>query len=425
MGNLKIFLSYHRKTPIYKSDIFEPVQAGAALSDIDLGISRDDSGDNISRLNPYYCELSVYYYVLKNYIDNCEEKYIGFAHYRRLPDLTKISDVSVPSIFGLNYSNSVKVFNSFGEYDITSCCNAYDIILPCKAYMYKDTVNPTLKSDEPVLNMREQFRAEHNNNLLDILEEVIKEKYPNYSNAVEYCYNKTSAHFYNIYIMKKEILKEFLSWEFELLYNLGEKIGGWEQEKYERMAGFVGERLINIWLEAHKQSKYKLGYVPVYMIDFESEYIENANAFNFIGRYDLAQKELQKLYKCANNKFDVSSAILKTYLCRNDLENAFLYIPTCLKDCKTADDYNNLAQILQTNKNEFRAEILQCYRKSCEICKCNKLFAQNLLTFSTGLHDMELIYQAWQIMLEYELTDYEKSQYEKFLNCYKLVHNND
>ena len=59
--------------------------------------------------------------------------------------------------------------------------------------------------------MYEQFKAEHKNDLLDSLKKIILEHYPDYINAVDVCYSSNMAHFYNIYLMKKSILKEFLS----------------------------------------------------------------------------------------------------------------------------------------------------------------------------------------------------------------------
>ena len=86
-NNIKIFLVYHKNSSLYKSDIFEPIQVGAENSAEDLSMLKDNTGDNISELNPYYCELTGHYWVLKNYIPKANEEYIGFAHYRRLPDL--------------------------------------------------------------------------------------------------------------------------------------------------------------------------------------------------------------------------------------------------------------------------------------------------------------------------------------------------
>ena len=412
MGKLKVFLSYHREFPVYKSDIFEPVQVGAALTDKDLGFIKDNRGDNISELNPYYCELTGHYYILKNYIDKCKENYIGFGHYRRILDITKISDAETPSIYGLNHTDSVKVFNSL-EYSVL--IENYDIILPCKSYMYKDTVNPILK--DGTLTMYEQFKILHKNNLLDVLKEVLCEHFPEYFEAVNECYDSKKAWFYNIYIMKKEILKEFLTWEFAVLELIGQRTDSWD--KYPRMAGFLGERLINIWLKVN--NGYKLGYVPVYMVDFDSEYIKRANTFDYIGRYDLEIEELKELYEYASNKFSVSFGILSCYLRQNDFQNAKDCFRKAFYDCKSGGGCNKLAQMLLPFADEFKQEIIDCYEKSVLIEPDNKMFAKNFLVFSEKLHDIELIYQGWQVLSKHGLTEKEKEDFQQFMKCYEYT----
>lgn len=62
------------------NDAYMPIQGGKAISDIDLGIQGDDTGDNISGKNKRYCETTVLYWAWKN-LKNVE--YIGLEHYRR------------------------------------------------------------------------------------------------------------------------------------------------------------------------------------------------------------------------------------------------------------------------------------------------------------------------------------------------------
>ena len=58
---------------------YTKIHAGRKLSSIDLGILGDDSGDNISELNPFLNEMTAIYWVWKNY----RADYIGFSHYHR------------------------------------------------------------------------------------------------------------------------------------------------------------------------------------------------------------------------------------------------------------------------------------------------------------------------------------------------------
>ncbi len=58
-----------------------PIHGGKALSNIDLNILTDDTGDNISSLNTTFCELSVLYWIWKNAPRNTD--FVGLCHYRR------------------------------------------------------------------------------------------------------------------------------------------------------------------------------------------------------------------------------------------------------------------------------------------------------------------------------------------------------
>lgn len=76
---MRIFECCHANAPFYtQNEIVIPIQGGAALSDRRMPIIGDDQG-GISVKNPFFCELTVMYWALKN----CSAEVVGFCHYRR------------------------------------------------------------------------------------------------------------------------------------------------------------------------------------------------------------------------------------------------------------------------------------------------------------------------------------------------------
>ena len=79
-SNIKIFISCHKECTLLKNKYIYPIQVGSALADKRFpDMLHDDVGDNISSLNPMYCELTAQYWAWKN----VDADYYGFMHYRR------------------------------------------------------------------------------------------------------------------------------------------------------------------------------------------------------------------------------------------------------------------------------------------------------------------------------------------------------
>lgn len=53
MDKVKILVAQHKEVKVYANEVYMPIQVGKALSRIDLGIQGDNTGDNISDLNPF------------------------------------------------------------------------------------------------------------------------------------------------------------------------------------------------------------------------------------------------------------------------------------------------------------------------------------------------------------------------------------
>lgn len=75
----KIIVATHKAYRMPTDKMYIPIQVGAIGKD-SIGYQRDDTGDNISILNPFFCELTGLYWAWRN----IDADYIGLVHYRRL-----------------------------------------------------------------------------------------------------------------------------------------------------------------------------------------------------------------------------------------------------------------------------------------------------------------------------------------------------
>ena len=70
---------------------------------------------------------------------------------------------------------------------------------------------------------------------------------------------------FNMFIMKYDYFVEYCSWLFNILFKLEEELGN-----KNRVLGFVGERLLDVWLKKNK----------ILYIENKILYIENQNLLN-------------------------------------------------------------------------------------------------------------------------------------------------
>ena len=77
--SITVLVAYHRDFPVIENDVFTPIQVGRVRAATRLPMIGDDTGDNISEMNVYYCELSATYWAWKNVASD----YVGICHYRR------------------------------------------------------------------------------------------------------------------------------------------------------------------------------------------------------------------------------------------------------------------------------------------------------------------------------------------------------
>lgn len=315
MAKVKIFVTYHNdKYPIFKNEVFEPIFCGLDLYGKPTTLIGDNTGDNISSKNRMYSENTAHYWVLKNYIDNAQEEYIGFCHYRRIFDLENISSSEDVGMFVLKYENLRYIFDRFtGDY--YEKIKNFDCIVPARDFYYEGGMTTTNKKDLPHISCIEELNITRKPDVLDAMIRTIEDLTPEFVPAMTRVFLKEYAHLYNIYILKKEHLKEYLEWKFKIFEEMENRTNYWNNGTYKREAGYFAEKFINIWLEYKKEQdpNFMIGYCPVYTYDIVKESIERFRLFNSLGRFDLEIEVMEYLTTLIPEQASLYRVLSKAY----------------------------------------------------------------------------------------------------------------
>lgn len=248
--DIKILVATHKKYWMPEDTVYMPIHVGRENKD-DLGYIGDNTGDNISVKNPNYCELTGLYWAWKNL--DCE--YIGLCHYRRYFS-SKVKGNSLK-----DKQNAI-----LEQKDYEKLLQEYDVILPNKRNYYIETV-------------RSQYEHAHNKQDLLEVENIIKEKYPTYSDAFTKVMNSRKLYIYNMFVMKKDLFNEYCKWLFDILFTLETRIDISNYDQYNaRVFGFLSERLFNVWLEKQNLKVKTVNVVFLEKINWKKKII------NFIRR---------------------------------------------------------------------------------------------------------------------------------------------
>lgn len=207
MMDTTIYIATHKEfnPPLKKG--YVPIVAGAHNND--LTYLKDNTGDNISNKNPYYCELTAWYWIWKN----DQSKYVGLDHYHR---------------YFFHY-------HMLGLREASKILAHYDFIVPMP-FGFDRTVYL-------------QYAASHyKRDLNTAVNEMIKRdyKYRYYSEEV---LNRNYLYACNMFVTSRELLDDYFSFLFPLLLDLESKIPYKSYDDYQRrIFGFLSERIFNIYL---------------------------------------------------------------------------------------------------------------------------------------------------------------------------------
>ncbi len=237
-GSIKIIVATHKNYLIPEDKIYLPVQAGAAVAKENLPYQSDAKGKNISEKNPNYCELTALYWAWQN----LDADYLGLVHYRRHFARTSLR----------GESKEEKLAHVLSEEEVRSLLKQSDIILPRKRNYY-------------IENLYDHFAHTMFEEPLKVAGEVIAEKFPEYKEEFENLKTRRSAHMFNMFIMKREIIDEYCAWLFAILEEVERRVDFTKYDTFHaRSLGRVSELLLDVFLFAKRYN-----YIEVHAVDIE------------------------------------------------------------------------------------------------------------------------------------------------------------
>lgn len=241
---VKVIVATHKNVAMPTDTLYLPVFVGKDLHpNVNHTFQGDNTGDNISKENAHYNELTAIYWGWKN----LDADALGLVHYRRYLSLNKKKSLDAV----------------LSDQQAQEMLNQYDIILPQKRNYYIET------------NESHYLHA-HEHEPFNVMRQVIQEDYPEYENAFETVMKRTWAHMFNMFIMKKQPLDGYLTWMFDVLHKVEERIDISSYSTYEqRVYGFLSELLLDVWLIKHPQ--YKTHDVKYVFMEYTNWLVKGGN----------------------------------------------------------------------------------------------------------------------------------------------------
>ncbi|MGM9904989.1 DUF4422 domain-containing protein [Lactobacillus sp.] len=193
---------------------------------------RDNTGDNISEKNPYYCELTAMYWIWKN---DSSSKYISIEHYRRF---FMDPNALVPKVCP---KEKIEGYLEKGK-----------IVLPSITKWH--------------MSVGDIYRERHVGKDLDNVANIIAKEQPEYVADFNQVMNGRDQHGLNMMVLPKAIFDEYCEWLFNILFKLEKETDLSDRSKYQqRMYGFMSERLEDVWLK-HNEYNSEVRELPIYFV---------------------------------------------------------------------------------------------------------------------------------------------------------------
>ncbi len=228
-----IVVASHKPYKMPADPVYRPLFVGAALHPDKVeemaaqGYAADDTGDNISEKNPGYCELTALYWAWKN----LEADAVGLAHYRR-------------HFAGRNWRKRKE--------------DPFDRVLTGRELQFllqKARVLVPVRQSYYIETLYSHYAHTHDGAHLDLVRQILAEKYADYLPAYDRAVNRTWGYMFNMLVAERDLFDAYCGWLFDILGELETRVDTEGMTSFQqRFYGRVSEILFNVWLERQQET---------------------------------------------------------------------------------------------------------------------------------------------------------------------------
>lgn len=274
--DIKILVAHHKFGFVYKDDVFLPIHVGKEISNTDLNIQGDNAGDNISALNPYYCEVTAIYWAWKN----LNADFVGLCHYRRYPIarmrpalfLARKVKFEIKKIISILNKNAYFENSNFIEY---SNYSDLENDLALTSIKIKENTEKGVKLFVPRPYCMTNTVYEHFKIVGEVfvkkLIEIVNDLYSYHSgnsNNFIHCFNESLTKNYlypaNVFVMDMHHFSEYCSIMFGVLdehYTFFNEKDPDFRKNYSRISGYMAELITNAYIQMLIKDKVNYLYM--------------------------------------------------------------------------------------------------------------------------------------------------------------------
>ena len=190
----------------------------------------NEGADHISAENPSYSEFTALYWMWKH----AEEDVIGEAHYRRFfVKMTAPEYLAASLVRDPHEREKLALKRALRREDIARIfAQGYNAVLPKKTARFP-------------AGLYNQYAHCGDPYLLDAAREIVAEDCPEYLRTFDRVMKANEYYLKCIFVMPRELFREYMAWMFGIFGRLEERFG----TNGEREYAFLGERLMNVWME--------------------------------------------------------------------------------------------------------------------------------------------------------------------------------